>query len=124
MLGAAQFLIGAAILALIAAIADGPPLNAWTVNFVIALLTLALLGTALPYVLWFAELRWASIDAVMFWTLLVPVVGLVLSVLVLGESLTVQAAARYRDCCCRDGAGRQIGSATQRQTCSLAAKWQ
>jgi probable blue pigment (indigoidine) exporter len=54
---------------------------------------LALPGTALPYVLWFSELRRASITAVTSWTLLVPVVGVVLGVLVLGESWSARQVA-------------------------------
>jgi probable blue pigment (indigoidine) exporter len=50
---------------------------------------LALGATALPYVLWFAELRRASLTSVTAWTLLVPVVGVVLGVLVLGEGVTL-----------------------------------
>lgn len=87
-LGAAQFLIGAAILALAAAIIDGSPLNGLSTRFMSAVLVLALAGSALPYALWFAELRRASITAVTSRTLLVPVIGLVLSVVVLGEPLT------------------------------------
>jgi probable blue pigment (indigoidine) exporter len=88
-LGAAQFLIGTAILALAAAIIDGSPLNGVSARFVSAVVVLALAGSALPYALWFAELRRASITAVTSWTLLVPVVGLVLGVVVLGGPLTI-----------------------------------
>ena len=88
-LGAAEFLIGAAILAVAAVVIDGSPLNGLSTRFVSAVMLLALAGSALPYALWFGELRRASITAVTSWTLLVPVVGLVLGVLVLGESLTV-----------------------------------
>jgi hypothetical protein len=87
-LGAAQFLTGAAILAVAATIIGGSPLNGLSARFVSAVVVLALAGSALPYVLWFAELRRASITAVTSWTLLLPVVGLVLGVLVLGKSLT------------------------------------
>jgi probable blue pigment (indigoidine) exporter len=78
-----------AILAVAAAVIDGSPLNGLSTRFVSAVMLLALAGSALPYALWFGELRRASITAVTSWTLLVPVVGLVLGVLVLGESLTV-----------------------------------
>jgi len=89
-LGAGQFLIGGAILAAVAAIGGESPLTGWSVHFVIAVVALALAGTALPYALWFTELRRSSITAVTSWTLLVPVVGVVLGVLVLGESLTAR----------------------------------
>lgn len=91
-LGAGQFLIGAAILAVIAALVDGSPLHGVTIRFVAGVLVLALPGTALPYVLWFAELRRASITAVTAWTLLVPVVGVALGVVVLKEPLTAGEA--------------------------------
>lgn len=91
-LGAWQFLIGGALLTIVAAIAEGPPVAGWSIGFVFAVLVLALIGTTLPYVLWFAELRRASITAVTLWTLLVPVIGLALSVVVLGESLTLADA--------------------------------
>ena len=88
-LGAWQFLLGGAALAVIAAILEGPLVITWTARFVAALSILALAATALPYVLWFAELRRASLTAVTSWTLLVPVVGVVLGVLVLGERVTI-----------------------------------
>jgi probable blue pigment (indigoidine) exporter len=91
-LGAGQFLIGAAIIGVIAAVVDGSPLHGLTIRFVAGVLMLALPGTALPYVLWFAELRRASITAVTAWTLLVPVVGVVLAVVVSKESLTAGEA--------------------------------
>ena len=43
----------------------------------------------MPYVLWFAELSCASLTAVTAWTLLVPVVGVVLGVVVLDEGITL-----------------------------------
>ncbi len=91
--GAGQFLIGGAILAVAAGIADGSPLHGLSVRFVVAAFALALPGTALPYVLWFAELRRASITVVTSWTLLVPVVGVALGALVLGESLSPRQVA-------------------------------
>lgn len=87
-LGAWQFLIGAAMLAGLATVLDGPPRGDWSVHAVVAVVTLAVAGTALPYVMWFAELRRAPIAAVTAWTLLVPVVGVVLGVLVFGEPVT------------------------------------
>lgn len=87
-LGAWQFLIGAAMLAGVATAIDGPPRANWSINFVVAVLVLAVGGTALPYVAWFAELRRAPITAVTSWTLLVPVVGVGMSVLILREPVT------------------------------------
>jgi len=42
-----------------------------------------------PYVLWFAELSYASLTAVTAWTLLVLVAGVVLGVVVLDEGITL-----------------------------------
>lgn len=92
-LGAWQFLLGGALLVIAAAVSEGAPVVAWSARFVIALATLALVSTALPYVLWFTELRRASLTAVTSWTLLVPVVGVALGVVVLGEQLTVAQIA-------------------------------
>lgn len=88
-LGAWQFLLGGAVLAVLAAVLEGPPTITWSARFIVALSILALAATALPYVLWFAELRRASLTAVTSWTLLVPVVGVLLGVVILGEGVTV-----------------------------------
>lgn len=92
-LGAWQFLLGGTMLVVAAFVLDGAPVISWSARFVIALLALALVSTALPYVLWFTELRRASLTAVVSWTLLVPLVGVALGVLVLGERLTAAEVA-------------------------------
>ena len=94
-LGAWQFLLGGAVLVVVAAVLEGPPAITWSARFVAALSLLALAATALPYVLWFAELRRASLTAVTSWTLLVPVVGVLLGVIVLGEGVTATEAVGY-----------------------------
>lgn len=86
MLGAWQYLLGGLMLALMAAVIEGPPTMGMPASSVAALVTLALAGTAVPYVLWFTELRRASITAVTSWTMLVPVIGAALGVVVLRES--------------------------------------
>jgi probable blue pigment (indigoidine) exporter len=92
-LGAWQFLVGGAVLAGAAVLVEGAPVISWTPRFTAALAALALAATALPYVLWFAELRRASLTAVTAWTLLVPVAGVVLAVVVLGEGVTLLEGA-------------------------------
>lgn len=92
-LGAWQFLLGGAALAVAAGVVDEPGSVLWTARFVTSLTVLALLATALPYVLWFTELRRASLTAVTAWTLLVPVVGVTLGVVVLGERVTLVQVA-------------------------------
>ncbi|MBI2696116.1 DMT family transporter [Mycobacterium nebraskense] len=88
--GAGQFLIGAVFLAVAAVLVDGSPVRGWSVSSLVTVVTLAVVGTALPYVLWFTELRRASITAVTSWTLLVPVVGVAASVLAFHEALTAR----------------------------------
>ena len=87
-LGAGQFLLGGVALAAVAALVEGPPTISWSARFIAVLAVLALVATALPYLLWFTELRRASITSVTAWTLLVPVVGVALGVVLLGERLT------------------------------------
>ncbi|WP_280410937.1 DMT family transporter [Nocardia asiatica] len=88
-LGAWQFLLGGTVLAGIACVAQGPPTTiAWSSRFTLTLAVLALAATALPYLLWFGELRRASLTTVTTWTLLVPVVGVILAVVVLDEPIT------------------------------------
>lgn len=87
-LGAWQFLLGGAVLTVAAAVVEGPPtVIVWTGRFTVAVVTLAVAGTALPYVLWLVELRRASLTAVTAWTLLVPVAGVVLGVVVLRQGV-------------------------------------
>ena len=52
-----HLLVGGAALAVVAAVAEGPAVIVWTPRFVLALLFLALVGTAATTVAWFAEAR-------------------------------------------------------------------
>lgn len=88
-LGVWQFLLGGAVLAAIAGLTDGPPGVQLSARSAAAVLLLGVAATAVPYVLWFTELRRASITAVTAWTLLVPVVGVALGVVLLGERPSV-----------------------------------
>jgi probable blue pigment (indigoidine) exporter len=80
-----QLIIGGAVLALVAAIIDGPPVIDWSGRFIVVLLYLALVGTAATNVAWLVEVRHASLGALTTWTLLVPIVGVLLSVAFLHE---------------------------------------
>jgi probable blue pigment (indigoidine) exporter len=82
-----HFLLGGAALVVVAAIVEGAPRIDWTVRFSIVLAALAALGTAMPFLLWFHELRRCRLGDLAAWTFLVPVIGAVLAVLVLGERL-------------------------------------
>ena len=83
-----HFLIGGAALAGWAWVAEGPPSIAWTPRFVVVLLFMSLVGTAAAFVAWFTEAQRSRLDQLTAWTLLVPVVGIVLAATVLGERPT------------------------------------
>lgn len=87
---AAHFLLGGAVLVGLAALLEGPPAIAWTPRFVASLAFLALLGTAVAFVLWFEEARRAPLAAVSMWTLLVPVFGVAFGAVLLGERLAAR----------------------------------
>lgn len=82
---AAQLLIGGSVLAIAAVVIEGPPTINWNVRFVLTLLFLSLVGTAATTVAWFTEARRARLDILTTWTLLVPIFGIALSLMVLGE---------------------------------------
>jgi len=80
-----QLLIGGAALAVVAAVVEGTPAINWNMRFVVVLLFMALVGTSATTVAWFAEVRRARLDILTTWTLLVPVVGIALSIVLLNE---------------------------------------
>lgn len=80
-----HFLVGGAILAVIAGLAEGVPTINWGVRFIGILLYVSLVGTAAAFLGWFTEVRNCRLDAVSAWTFLVPVFGILLSMIVLGE---------------------------------------
>lgn len=82
---AAQFVIGGVLLAAVAALVEGPPTIVWSPRFTVVVLYLALIGTAATSLAWFTEVQHARLDRLAAWTLLVPVFGVGLSVLILGE---------------------------------------
>jgi O-acetylserine/cysteine efflux transporter len=71
---------------------EGNPLHALqaiTVENWIGVLILAFLGCVLPYALWYRLLMRYRIDEVMPFSVLMPVVGVVLSIIELGEPITL-----------------------------------
>ena len=82
---AAHFVIGGAALAVIAAFSEGTPHIVWTPRFVIVLAFLGLVATAATTLAWFIEIQRSPMAAVTVWMFLVPVFGLVLGTVVLGE---------------------------------------
>jgi probable blue pigment (indigoidine) exporter len=81
-----HFLIGGAILAVIAGLTEGVPTINWGGRFIGILLYVSLVGTAAAFLGWFTEVRHSRLDEVTAWTFLVPVFGILLSMVVLGES--------------------------------------
>ena len=80
-----HFLIGGVILALAAGLTEGMPAINWSARFIGILLYISLVGTAAAFLGWFTEVRHCRLDAVSAWTFLVPVFGILLSIVVLGE---------------------------------------
>ena len=79
------FVVAGVLLAVAAAVVEGAPEITWTPRFVAALTFLALVGTAAAFVAWFHESLHSRLDELTAWTFLVPVVGIVLSSVVLDE---------------------------------------
>ncbi len=82
-----QFLIGSVPLAIIAGITEDPTAIQWTITFVAVLLTLALFGSALVYVLWMSVLTEVPLNQANAFSFLVPVFGLTMGVLFYNEKL-------------------------------------
>lgn len=80
-----HFVIGGAALALAAGLTEGPPAINWSPGFIGILLYVSLVGTAAAFLGWFTEVRHCRLDAVSAWTFLVPVFGILLSMVVVGE---------------------------------------
>lgn len=85
MVSAWHFIIGGAVLAVWSAVVEGAPRITWTPRFMAVLLFLSLVGTAAAFVVWFDESRRSRLDQLTAWTFLVPVVGIALSLGLLGE---------------------------------------
>ena len=82
---AAHFLIGGAVLGVAAAAVEGTPHIQWTARFLAILGFLGLIGTAAAFLAWFVETQRCDLAKLTAWTFLVPVFGLVLAFVVLGE---------------------------------------
>lgn len=88
-----HFVIGGAVLAVAAWLVEGPPAIDWSARFIVVVLYVSLVGTAAAFLGWFTEVRNCRLDAVTAWTFLVPVFGILLSVLLLGERQTLWGIA-------------------------------
>ncbi len=92
MLSGWQFVVGGVVLAGWASAVEGVPAVSWTPTFVAALGFLALIGTALTYLIWFTELQRAPLVTLSAWTMLTPVFGVAFGWLLLGDRLSTQQA--------------------------------
>jgi probable blue pigment (indigoidine) exporter len=88
-----HFVIGGAILAVIAGVVEGAPVIAWTLRFIAALAFLSLVGSAAAFVAWFTETLRSRLDVLSAWTFLTPVFGIVLAAVALGERVSGWTAA-------------------------------
>lgn len=82
---AAHLLNGGLVLAAAALTTEGPPDIAWTPRFVIVLAFLGLVATAATTLAWFVEAQRSALSSLTMWMFLIPVFGLLIGVVVLGE---------------------------------------
>lgn len=87
-----QLLLGAIPLAVISTVTESPTDITWSTTFVLNLLGLALLGTALAYWLWLTVLETITLNRANAFSFLVPGFGISLGVAVYGENVTVPTA--------------------------------
>lgn len=82
-----QFILGGIPLFLAAQLFEAPIQVAWSLSFVLVLLLLGLLGTALAFVLWFSALHRAELTRLNAFTFLTPVIALAIGMIFFSESL-------------------------------------
>ncbi|MDX2356031.1 DMT family transporter [Dietzia sp. PP-33] len=92
-LSAAHFLIGGLVLAGVALTVEGPPAISWTPRFVIVLAFLGLVATAATTLAWFVEAQRSRLSSLTVWMFLIPVFGLLIGIVVLGERPTAWTGA-------------------------------
>lgn len=90
---AAHLLIGGLALAAAAFAAEGPPEISWTPRFVIVLAFLGLVATAATTLAWFVEAQRSALSSLTVWMFLIPVFGLLIGMVVLGERPSAWTAA-------------------------------
>lgn len=84
-----QFILGGVPLFLAAQVFEAPVQVAWSPAFVVVLLALGLLGTALAFALWFSLLHRSELTRLNTFTFLTPVIALVIGMLFFSESLSL-----------------------------------
>jgi len=83
----AQLILGGVPLAFIAVLPEAPGTVQWSAQFIMVLLTLALLGTSLVYWLWFSLLESVELNKANAFSFLIPVFGLAMGVGLFGEHI-------------------------------------
>ena len=87
-----QLLIGAVPLSLLSVLTEDVSSLAWSTEFLLVLLALAVFGSALAFWLWFEALERVSLNHANAFTFLVPIFGLMFGAAFFGERLeTIQA---------------------------------
>ncbi|MFI8411241.1 EamA family transporter [Paeniglutamicibacter gangotriensis] len=84
---------GGLILAGMAFATEGPPETSWTPRFIIVLGFLGVVATAATTLAWFVEAQRSALSSLTVWMLLIPVFGLVIGIVVLGERPSAWTAA-------------------------------
>jgi drug/metabolite transporter (DMT)-like permease len=82
-----QFLIGSVPLFMASSLFELPFSVDWNISFGFILVALSLLGTVLPFSLWFFYLRFYELNRINTFTFLTTVFGLLLGTLFFGENL-------------------------------------
>lgn len=82
-----QFILGGAPLLLTALIFEDPAQVVWSPRFIVVLLALSLLGTALAFALWFSLLHRSELNRLNTFTFLTPVFALIMGAVFFGERL-------------------------------------
>ena len=82
-----QFILGGVPLLLAAQVVESPLQVVWSPAFVINLMVLSLLGTALAFVLWFSALHRGDLNRLNTFTFLTPVFALLIGALFFSERL-------------------------------------
>ncbi len=84
-LSAAHLLFGGVVLAGVAVVVEGGPNISWTLRFVVVLTFLGVVATAATTLAWFVETQRCALSSVTPWMFLIPVFGLLIGIVVLGE---------------------------------------
>lgn len=82
-----QLLLGAAPLAVLSMLTEDVSSLTWSTNFLLVLVVLSVLGTSLPYWLWFAALKQVELSRANAFRFLTPLFGLVIGAAFFDERL-------------------------------------